>query len=173
LLGGRIATVAVGPECRVGGEVDTAILQGFSNKRHQGFLGHAIIGEWVNLGAMTANSDLKNNYGNVRVWADGADVDSGESKIGCFLGDHVKTGIGTLLTTGCVVGPASNLFGGGMVAPRFLPGWSWWDGDKVVPHDWEKFLNTARLAMARRDEKLDQETEIALRQAYQTGPTSR
>jgi UDP-N-acetylglucosamine diphosphorylase/glucosamine-1-phosphate N-acetyltransferase len=172
LLGGRITSVAMGPECRVGGEVDTVIFQGFANKRHQGFLGHAAVGEWTNLGALTTNSDLKNNYGPVRVWQDGQEVDSGEAKVGCFLGDHVKTGIGTLITTGCVVGPGSNLFGGGVFTPRFLPGWSWWDGSTTRCHQWDKFLETARIAVSRRDESLSEDQVSALREAFENGPTS-
>jgi UDP-N-acetylglucosamine diphosphorylase/glucosamine-1-phosphate N-acetyltransferase len=172
LLGGRVSTVAMGPECRIGGEVDTVLFQGFANKRHQGFLGHAVIGEWVNLGAMTTNSDLKNNYGTVRVWLEGRTVDSGEQKVGCFLGDHVKTGIGTLFTTGCVVGPGSNLFGGGAFTPRYLPGWSWWDGETTVGHQWEKFLETARTALGRRQETLDDAQAAALREAFDNGPTT-
>lgn len=166
LLGGRLQHVAFGPECRVGGEVEATIFQGYANKRHQGFLGHAVVGEWVNLGALTTNSDLKNNYGAVRVWEDGKLVDSGERKVGCFLGDHVKTGIGTLLTTGAVVGPGSNLFGGGRVTPAHLPGFSWWDGAERRAHEWEKFLATARLATGRRGVDLSEETEAVLREAH-------
>ena len=170
VLGGKLAGVALGPQCRVGGEVEQTVFQGYSNKRHQGFLGHAAVGEWVNLGAMTANSDLKNNYGPVRVWVNGIETDSGESKVGCFLGDHVKTGIGTLLTTGAVVGPGSNLFAGGRFTPRYLPGWAWWDGDATVPHRWDKFLATARTAMGRRDLALTPAHEAALQAAWRRGP---
>jgi UDP-N-acetylglucosamine diphosphorylase/glucosamine-1-phosphate N-acetyltransferase len=170
LLGGKLSHLALGPECRVGGEVEETLLQGFSNKRHQGFLGHAWIGEWVNLGAMTANSDLKNNYGSVRVWTEGEEVDSGNTKVGCFLGDHVKTGIGTLLPTGSVVGPGSNLFGGGRFAPKFVPGWAGGDGERVVAHEWEKFLVTARTAMSRRSVALSSSREAALRSARSLGP---
>ena len=170
LLGGRIFHASFGPECRVGGEVEAAIFQGFANKRHQGFLGHAVVGAWVNLGAMTSNSDLKNNYGGVRVWENGAEVDSGASKVGCFLGDHVKTGIGTLLTTGAVVGPGSNLFAGGRVTPRFLPGWSWWDGGAPQLHEWSRFLETARMATSRRGVELTPDLEAALLEAHAQGP---
>ncbi len=170
LLGGRITHAVLGPECRVGGEVEATIFQGHANKRHQGFLGHAVVGEWVNLGALTANSDLKNNYGTVRVWVEGREVDSGERKVGCFLGDHVKTGIGSLLSTGTVVGPGSNLFGGGRPTPRFLPGWSWWDGEGARPHAWDKFLATARTAMSRRGVELTGPLENALREAHALGP---
>lgn len=170
LLGGRIVHTSFGPECRVGGEVEATIFQGYANKRHQGFLGHAVVGEWVNLGAMTSNSDLKNNYGAVRVWEAGKEIDSGAGKVGCFLGDHVKTGIGTLLTTGAVVGPGSNLFAGGRVTPRFLPGWSWWDGGAPQLHEWTRFLETARVAMSRRGMQLTPDLEAALLEAHTQGP---
>jgi carbonic anhydrase/acetyltransferase-like protein (isoleucine patch superfamily) len=170
LLGGRIACVTLGPECRVGGEVEVAIFQGYGNKRHQGFLGHAAVGEWTNLGALTTNSDLKNNYGKVRVWVDGGEVDSGEFKVGCFLGDHVKTGIGTLFTTGAVVGTGSVLFAGGRFTPRYLAGWSWWDGQQSQPHRWDKFLATARVAMGRRGRTLTPRYEAALHAAWTRGP---
>jgi UDP-N-acetylglucosamine diphosphorylase/glucosamine-1-phosphate N-acetyltransferase len=170
VLGGKLTSVALGPHCRVGGEVESTVFQGYGNKRHQGFLGHAAVGEWVNLGALTANSDLKNNYGPVRVWVHGVETDSGESKVGCFLGDHVKTGIGTLLTTGAVVGPGSNLFAGGRFTPRYLPGWAWWDGEATVPHRWDKFLATARTAMGRREVALTPAYEAALHAAWKRGP---
>ena len=170
VLGGKVGGSALGPQCRVGGEVELTVFQGHGNKRHQGFLGHAAVGEWVNLGAMTANSDLKNNYGPVRVWVNGVETDSGEHKVGCFLGDHVKTGIGTLITTGAVVGPGSNLFGGGRFTPRYVPGWAWWDGDAVVPHRWDKFLATARTAMGRRGVVLTAAYEAALLAAWKRGP---
>jgi UDP-N-acetylglucosamine diphosphorylase/glucosamine-1-phosphate N-acetyltransferase len=173
LLGGKLSKVAIGPQCRIAGEVESTIFRGYANKRHQGFLGHAVVGEWVNLGAMTANSDLKNNYGSVRVWVEGKEQDSGESKIGCFLGDHVKTGIGTLIATGSVIGPGANLFGGGRFTPKHLPGWAWWDGERVVSHDWDKFLGTARTAMRRRGRDLTPSEEQALRAAWDAGPRAR
>lgn len=154
LLGGVIARSSIGPECRIAGEVEECIWQGYANKRHHGFVGHSVIGEWVNLGALTTTSDLKNNYGPVRVWADGAERDSGSTKVGSFLGAHVKTGIGTLLPTGCSIGVGSNLFGGGRFAPKRVPAFAWWDGGLAVEHRLEAFLETARRAMRRRDVEL-------------------
>ena len=122
VLGGKLGGgVSLGPVCRVAGEIEESIFQGFANKRHHGFVGHSIVGAWVNLGALTTTSDLKNNYGPVRVSQHGRERATGETKIGAFLGDHVKTAIGTLLTTGTVVGPASNLVGGGTTGPKELP----------------------------------------------------
>jgi UDP-N-acetylglucosamine diphosphorylase/glucosamine-1-phosphate N-acetyltransferase len=151
VLGGKLGGgVSLGPVCRVAGEVEESIFQGFANKRHHGFVGHSIVGAWVNLGALTTTSDLKNNYGPVRVSLDGRERSTGETKIGAFLGDHVKTAIGTLLTTGTVVGPASNLVGGGTTGPKELPAFAWWDGASTVAYDVEKFVATARIVCARR-----------------------
>ena len=151
VLGGKLGGgVALGPVCRVAGEIEETIFQGYGNKRHHGFVGHSVIGQWVNLGALTTTSDLKNNYGAVRVSLGGRQHDTGESKIGSFIGDHAKTGIGTLLTTGAVIGAASNLFGGGTLSPKELPPFSWWDGMKGVDYDVEKFIETARIVCSRR-----------------------
>jgi UDP-N-acetylglucosamine diphosphorylase/glucosamine-1-phosphate N-acetyltransferase len=151
VLGGKLGGgVALGPSCRVAGEIEETIFQGYGNKRHHGFVGHSVIGQWVNLGALTTTSDLKNNYGPVRVSIAGQLHDTGESKVGSFVGDHVKTGIGTLLTTGAVIGAASNLFGGGTVSPKELPAFSWWDGARTEPYDVAKFVATARVVCARR-----------------------
>jgi len=100
---------SIGPVCRIGGEVEESIIHGYSNKYHDGFLGHAYVGEWVNLGALTTNSDLKNTYGTVRVGPE--KVDTGRQKVGAFIADFVKTSVGTLLYTGKRVGVASHLHG--------------------------------------------------------------
>ena len=115
-----------------------------------GFVGHSIVGARASLGALTTTSDLKNNYGSVRVSIDGRVQDTGESKLGSFLGDHVKTAIGTLLTTGAVVGPAANLVAGATTSPKELPAFAWWDGATVAAYDIEKFIATARIVCARR-----------------------
>ncbi|TVP57654.1 MAG: hypothetical protein EA351_05485 [Gemmatimonadales bacterium] len=154
LLGGRIASSSVGPTCKVRGEVEASVVLGFSNKAHDGYLGHAVVGRWVNLGAGTTNSDLKNNYSPVRVeLGRERTVDTGLLKVGVFLGDHVKTGIGMILNTGTVVGAGSNLFGG-MMPPRWVPAYSWGSGDRLVPFQLDRFLEVARLAMGRRSQTL-------------------
>ena len=166
LLGGFVGRSTFGPECRIAGEVEECVWQGYANKRHHGFVGHSAIGEWVNLGALTTTSDLKNNYGNVRVTIDGREVDSGSPKVGSVLGAHVKTGIGTLLPTGAVVGVGSNLFGGGVFAPKALPSFSWWDGRGNAEHAFDKFLATARVAMSRRGREMSRADEAVLRRAF-------
>jgi UDP-N-acetylglucosamine diphosphorylase/glucosamine-1-phosphate N-acetyltransferase len=174
LLGGRIARSSFGAECRVAGEVEDCVWQGCSNKRHHGFVGHSVIGEWVNLGALTTTSDLKNNYGRVRVRrAGGAEIDSGQTKLGAMIGAHVKTGIGTLLPTGAAVGTGANLFGGGRFAPRDVPTFGWWDGERMTEHRLERFLATARTAMERRGRPLTPEGEAQLRALFDSTSSER
>ena len=173
LLGGMVGNSSFGPECRIAGEVDACLWQGWANKRHHGFVGHSAIGEWVNLGALTTTSDLKNNYGPVRVWANGREVDTGLSKVGSLLGAHVKTGIGSLLPTGASIGTGSNLFGGGRFAPRRLAPFSWWDGEHAVPHELDKFLATARIALSRRRRSLSAGEEAALRGLFESTRSER
>ncbi len=172
LLGGVFSEISVGPVCKVRGEVECSVILGFTNKAHDGFLGHAYLGKWVNLGAFTTNSDLKNNYGPVRVGGTKGTVDTGLMKVGCFLGDHVKTGIGTVLNTGTVVGLGSNLFGGAM-PPTYVPPFSWGTGKELVEYRLDKFLEVARTAMERRNVALDEKTEELLAMAWEASRAER
>jgi len=166
LLGGVVGRSTFGPECRVAGEVEECVWQGYGNKRHQGFVGHSAIGEWVNLGALTTTSDLKNNYGVVRVVIDGREHDTGTRKLGALVGAHAKTGIGTLLPTGAVVGTGANLFGGGRFAPKAVPSFGWWDGERMVEHRVDAFTGTARVALSRRGETAGAADEAAWRRLF-------
>ena len=143
---------SIGMVCKVGGEVEGTIFHGYSNKQHDGFIGHSYVGEWVNLGADTVGSDLKNTYGPVRVPINGIPVYSGQSFIGAFIGDHTKTAIRTALPTGCVIGYACNIAVGGFV-PQFVPSFSWLTDKGVAPNDAAKALEVARKVVARRDRK--------------------
>jgi UDP-N-acetylglucosamine diphosphorylase/glucosamine-1-phosphate N-acetyltransferase len=164
LLGGSYAAVSIGPACRVRGEIEASIFLGYSNKAHDGFIGHAVIGRWVNLGALTTNSDLKNNYGTVRIATPDGERDTGQRKVGCFLGDHVKTAIGTLLNTGTVVGPGANVFGARM-PPKYVAPFAWGtDGDV---QDFDRFLRTAGIVMERRNVALTRGVERVLRHAWE------
>ena len=170
ILGGVVAEAGVGPLCRVRGEVESSVILGFANKAHDGFLGHSIVGRWVNLGAMTSNSDLKNTYGPVRLRVGGRDVDTGLLKLGCLLGDHVRTGIGTLLNTGTVVGAGSNLVGGGMPS-RDVPPFSWVAGTDLAEYRLERFLGTAARVMARRGVEMTDGVRSLHRRAFtETAP---
>lgn len=122
---------SIGPYCKVGGEVKNSIFHSYSNKGHEGFIGNSVVGQWVNLGADTNTSNLKNNYGSVRIWnmATKDWVDSNQQYAGCFLGDHTKTSINTMLNTGTVTGVSALLFGGGF-PPKFIPSFSWMDASK-------------------------------------------
>lgn len=149
VLGGAFSAVGTGPCAYLHGEVSTTTVLGYTNKAHDGYLGHAYVGRWVNLGALTTNSDLKNSYGSVRVWTPAGERDTGALKIGAFIGDHVKTGIGLLLTTGAVLGAGCNLFGTTM-PPRYVPPFSWGEGSDLEEVRLEPFLAAAERMMARR-----------------------
>jgi len=166
LLGGTVSTVSIGPKCRIHGEVEECIILGYTNKAHDGFLGHSYVGAWVNLGALTTNSDLKNNYGPVRVWTPAGEVDTGALKLGCMLGDHVKTGIGTLLNTGTVVGAGSSIVGPGM-PPKYVPPFTWGTGTTSAEYELDKFLSVAETVMRRRDVVLTEKQRALLCAAWQ------
>lgn len=165
IFGGAVGTSSIGPVCLVRGEVAHSVFLGYDNKAHDGHIGHAFVGRWVNLGAFTTNSDLKNNYRSVRVWTPEGEVDSELTKVGCFLGDHVKTGIGTVLNTGTVIGAGSNVFGG-LMPPNAVPPFSWGSGRDFRDHRLEKFLETAERIMARRDQELTPGVAEVLRVAW-------
>jgi UDP-N-acetylglucosamine diphosphorylase/glucosamine-1-phosphate N-acetyltransferase len=147
---------SIGPNCRVGGEIEETIFHSFSNKQHYGFLGHSYVGQWVNIGAGATNSDLKNNYSNVKISYMGEEIDSGRMFLGCAIADHAKIGIGTLINTGSIIGAAANVFGGSMTS-KFIPSFSW--GDKE--YDPERAIKTAQTVMSRRDVVME-ESDIDL-----------
>ncbi|CAN5727898.1 MAG: hypothetical protein H0W11_03545 [Gemmatimonadetes bacterium] len=168
VLGGPLEAVSIGPVCKVRGELAESVCLGYVNKQHDGHIGHAYLGRWVNLGAETTNSDLKNNYGTIRIWTPEGEQDTGSIKLGCLLGDHVKTGIGLLLNTGTVVGAGSNLFGAAM-PPKYVPPFSWGTGEELVPFRLEKFLAVAERAMGRRDVPLTPGMRRQLEAAWMRG----
>ena len=173
LLGGRIGGgTALGPQCRVRGEVEASVFLGFDNKAHDGFVGHSYLGEWVNLGALTTTSDLKNNYGTVHLEIGNRKVDTGSRKVGSFLGDHVKTRIGTMLNTGAVVGLGANLFAGDAVFPKWVPDFSWGGAAHSESYALDRFLATTRIVMGRRQVEWTPAIEAMLRAAYQASTGS-
>lgn len=157
----------IGPVCRVGGEIEGAILHGYVNKYHDGFLGHSYVCPWVNLGALTTNSDLKNDYSTVRVPLSGQPIDSGEIKVGCFIGDHTKTAIGSLFNTGTSVGIMCLILPDGELLPKHVPSYSRiWHGELIDGLPLEKGLMTARAAMHRRNKMLTMAQETLLRRVH-------
>ncbi len=158
---------AIGPVCMVGGEVEESIMHGYSNKYHDGFLGHSYICEWVNLGALTTNSDIKNDYSIVQVYNRGELFDTNQTKVGCFIGDHTKTSIGTFLNTGSVLGIMSNVMGVGGVLPKFIPSFCWFMNNKPFKgYGFRMFIKTAETAMSRRDKKLTEDDIRLLEYTY-------
>jgi UDP-N-acetylglucosamine diphosphorylase / glucose-1-phosphate thymidylyltransferase / UDP-N-acetylgalactosamine diphosphorylase / glucosamine-1-phosphate N-acetyltransferase / galactosamine-1-phosphate N-acetyltransferase len=151
---------SIGHNCRVGGEINSSIMHGFSNKAHDGFLGHAYVGQWVNIGAATNNSNLKNDYGPVSVMVDGEPVNTGRQFFGMVMGDHSRTAISTTINTGSNIGVGCNIFGTDF-PPRFLHDFSWGGSDILRIYDFDKFLKSAHAMTARRDVTLS-DAEIQL-----------
>lgn len=156
IVGGKIRHgCSIGEDCRVGGEVEGSIIHGNSNKYHDGFLGHSYICEWVNLGAMTTTSDLKNDYSLVAAMNKGEVRDTGLQFLGSMIGDHTKTSIGTVLNTGSVIGMMSSLISSGHLMPRFVPSFCWLINDKPwAGVGFPRMLETAKRSMARRKKTL-------------------
>ena len=120
ILGGDVRRSVIGPQCRIRGEVSGTVVFGYANKAHDGFLGDSVLGHWVNLGALTTTSNLKNTYGSVRLDAGVETWDTGRQFLGSLVGDHAKTAIGTMLGTGTIVGAGANVFGASAV-PKWVP----------------------------------------------------
>jgi len=146
-----------GTVCRVGGEIEGSIFQGYSNKYHSGFIGHSYVCEWVNIGAMTTNSDLKNDYSKVSVYLNGGQVETGSQFLGSFIGDHTKLGIGTLLNTGSVIGIMCNVLSGGRQTAKYIPSFGWYINNKLNKVPISMQLDAARASMARRNLSLSPE----------------
>jgi UDP-N-acetylglucosamine diphosphorylase/glucosamine-1-phosphate N-acetyltransferase len=126
------AGTSVGPNCRLGGELECSIIQGHTNKYHEGFLGHSYLGEWVNLGAGTHTSDLRFDYGTVKITVNGKRVSTGQLKVGSFIGDHTKTALGCLLNTGSNIGVFTHLLPCGELLPRYVPSFCQTNRDRLV-----------------------------------------
>ena len=157
----------IGPYCKISGEVSNSIFLGYSNKAHDGFLGHSIIGEWCNIGAGTSNSNLKNNYETVKMWDywDKKFKDSEKQFLGLYMGDHTKCAINTSFNTGTTVGVNCNIFGSGF--PRnYISSFSWGGTSGYKDYDIEKALQTAKIVMKRRGVKMSSEYEKMLREVF-------
>lgn len=165
VLGDRVAGSSIGDHCKVRGEFSNSIILGHSNKGHAGFVGHSYLGRWVNLGAMTTTSNLKNTYGPVQLWTPSGMKDTGLQFIGTLFGDHAKTGIGTMLSTGTVIGAGANVIGANM-PPRVIPPFAWGDGEPYDTYDVTRFLIVAERVMSRRQVKLSDKERKQLGEAH-------
>ena len=168
ILGGKIRSgSSFGPVCRVGGETEECIIHGYSNKYHTGFLGHSYVGKWVNLGALTTNSDIKNDYMPVQVYFKGEFVDTKTQKVGSFIGDHCKFSIGCILNTGSVIGVASNIVASGEPTPKYIPSFCWYFRGRLSRGaGFRRTIITEKRMMARRGIKMTEAYEKLLRQIY-------
>jgi UDP-N-acetylglucosamine diphosphorylase/glucosamine-1-phosphate N-acetyltransferase len=163
-LGTKIyGATTIGPHCKVGGEVNNSVIFGFTNKAHDGFLGNSVIGEWCNLGADTNNSNLKNNYGNVKIfnYSNETMKDTQLQFCGLMMGDHSKCGINTMFNTGTVVGVAANIFGGGFPSTH-IPSFTWGGADHVETYKLDKMFETAERVYARRGLELNKDERTIL-----------
>ncbi len=159
-----ISSSRAGTMARLGGEISDSLIGSFTNKHHEGFLGHSIVGDWVNLGALTTTSDLKNNYGEIRLTFENRIYSSGRIKLGSIIGDYVKTGIGTMLGTGTIIDFGSQLFTGRKEHKYYPP--FFWGGENATRYQLERFLSDASKIMARRKQEMPSHATSLIRQFY-------
>ena len=156
--------ISMGTTCKVGGEVEDVIIHAYSNKQHDGFLGHSYIGEWVNLGANTNNSDLKNNYSNIRLClSKDLEINTMQQFLGVLIGDYTKSGISTMFNSGTVVGLGANIFGSDF-QPKFIESFSWGGGEEKTKFD--KFIETSERVKSRRNIELSNTEKKFLKNLY-------
>jgi UDP-N-acetylglucosamine diphosphorylase/glucosamine-1-phosphate N-acetyltransferase len=156
-LGTKIyGPTTIGPHSKVGGEINNSVIFGYSNKAHDGFLGNSVLGEWCNLGADTNNSNLKNNYSNVKVWSPSRKtmIDTGLQFCGLFMGDHSRCGINTMFNTGTMVGVSCNIYGAGF-PEKFIPSFSWGGEGNFTTYKLEEAMKTAERVYQRRGKRLE------------------
>lgn len=166
VLGQRVHGCSIGEGSFVHGEISETVVLGQSNKTHEGFVGHSYLGRWVNLGAGTITSNLKNTYGTVALWTPRGTRDTGVQKIGTLFGDHVKTGIGLCITTGSVLGAGSNVYGSAM-PPKYVRPFSWGEAGSLGTYRLDKFLDVTRRAMERRQVTMGERCARQLTRAFE------
>jgi UDP-N-acetylglucosamine diphosphorylase / glucose-1-phosphate thymidylyltransferase / UDP-N-acetylgalactosamine diphosphorylase / glucosamine-1-phosphate N-acetyltransferase / galactosamine-1-phosphate N-acetyltransferase len=153
--------------CKVSGEVEESIIDSFSNKNHEGFLGHSYVGQWVNIGAMATNSDLKNTYDNVKVFIEPRRVvDTGLLKVGCFIGDFSKIGIGVLINTGTMIGLGANVFFEGELVRKYVPNFAWGGKEPYKKFPFDRFISMAKTMFSRRGREFPKTLEELLTRIY-------
>ncbi|MDH5716405.1 MAG: glucose-1-phosphate thymidylyltransferase [Spirochaetia bacterium] len=155
----------IGFNCRIGGEIEKSLLGNFTNKHHEGFIGHTLIGDWVNLGALTTTSDLKNNYSEIRMYYKDIKYSTGTIKLGSIIGDFVKTSIGTFLNTGTVIDTASLLYNDRKHFKYYPP--FFWGGSESKIYEFNKFIKDCNIIMKRRNEKLNSFMLKELKKTYE------
>lgn len=161
IVGGQLRESSIGPMCVVHGELSNSIFLGYANKSHDGFLGHSIVGRWANLGAGTITSNLKNTYGPIRLNLGSERIDTGMTFLGSLIGDHVKTAIGTMLPTGCVIGTGANLFGSRR-PESMVPAFAWGTDEPGRLLACRMFLQTAARVLPRRQVAFDDAAKRSL-----------
>jgi UDP-N-acetylglucosamine diphosphorylase/glucosamine-1-phosphate N-acetyltransferase len=162
-MGGKIyGATTIGPYTTVGGEIKNAVMFGYSNKSHDGYLGDSVIGEWCNLGAGTSNSNVKNNVSEVRMWneAQKTSIGTGITKCGLIMGDFSKSAINSSFNTGTMVGISANIFGGGVI-PKFVPSFSW--GNDGKKYEFDKAANDIDKWMQLKGRRLDEKEKTRLK----------
>ena len=168
-MGAKVyGATTVGPHSRIGGEVNNSVISAFSNKGHDGFLGNSVLGEWCNIGADSNNSNLKNNYEEVKLWSYETEgfAKTGLQFCGLMMGDHSKCGINTMFNTGTVIGVSANIFGSGF--PRnFVPSFSWGGAAGFTTYITKKAFETARLVMGRRNVVFDEKEAAILEYVFE------
>lgn len=168
-LGSKIyGGTTVGPHCKVCGEVNNSVIFGYTNKGHDGYLGNSVLGEWCNIGADSNNSNLKNNYSQVRIWDYETEsfAKTGLQYCGLMMGDHSKCGINTMFNTGTVIGVSANIFGSGY--PRnFIPSFSWGGNKGFVTYKTEKVFEVAKVVMARRENEFTDKDKAILEHVFE------
>jgi UDP-N-acetylglucosamine diphosphorylase/glucosamine-1-phosphate N-acetyltransferase len=157
--------VSIGNVCKVGGEVEDLIMMSYSNKQHEGFIGHAYLGSWINLGADTNCSDLRNNYGFVKSYVQGEPINTRAQFLGLVMGDHSKSGINTMFNTGTVVGVSCNIYGAGFPSKN-LTSFTWGGKDDLQTYEINKCIDTAKVVMARRKIEFTKTDETLLRKIF-------
>lgn len=163
-MGAKIyGATTVGPDCKVGGEINNVIFESYSNKSHDGFLGNGYISSWCNIGADTNASNLMNNYGTVDVhdYATGKTISSGEQFVGLHMGDHAKCGINTMFNTGTSVGVACNIYGPGFFK-KHIPSFSFGEPTRLFPYRFDKAIEGIESMMARRNKSLTEHEKLIL-----------
>jgi UDP-N-acetylglucosamine diphosphorylase/glucosamine-1-phosphate N-acetyltransferase len=156
---------AIGDNCKVGGEIENTIIHSYSNKQHEGFLGHSYICQWVNLGADTNNSDLKNTYSNIKIRLPHKTIDSQRIFLGLMCGDHTKSAINTQFNTGTVAGISSILFDSGFLTTS-IPSFCWGGSKNSKIYNLDSALETARIVMARRNKELSDEEIVLMTEEF-------